>query len=196
MAQTGKTEENSAKRKKLLIIVFIILAIIIVALVAVISYLLGREKSSNVGAQPRNDVAETSQREVVGESRFVLDEGSALTALDEMRKQVEEGMFECSMSTEWTFADGNSESEDAYVANTTNNTHPFYFDVVLNNGSGEVIYASPILPVGTHLTGFKLDKPLAAGTYEAVCKYKLLKDEESQEVISAANFIITISVLK
>jgi hypothetical protein len=111
-----------------------------------------------------------------------------------MRQEVEEGMFECSMSTEWTFADGNAESKDAYVANSSNNTHPFYFDVRLD-GSDEVIYSSPIIPVGGQLTNFKLDKPLSAGTYEAVCMYSLLKDEVSQEVTSAAGFVVTITVL-
>jgi hypothetical protein len=190
MSQKPKKEDNTEKNKKLLIILVIILVVVVMALVAVVAFLLGRNGSNSQGNQTQN---EGTSRVVAESSRLVLDEESAATALDEMRKQVEEGMFECSMSTEWTFKDGKSESKDAYVANTVNNTHPFYFDVVLS-GSDEVIYASPVIPVGVQLTDFKLDKPLEAGTYEAICKYYLLQDEENQEVISSANFIVIITV--
>ncbi len=190
---TSAGKESKNKKKVLLIIIIAVLMVIVIALVGAVAYLLGRSSNQNTAEQMPANAVETN-RGIVGESRMVLDEESAESVLDEMRKQVEEGMFECSMSTEWTFQDGTSESKDAYVANTSNNTHPIYFDVVLD-GSDEVIYASPILPVDSKLTNFKLDKDLEPGTYEAICKYYLLQDMENQEVISSANFIITIKIL-
>jgi hypothetical protein len=188
-SQGGGNQVGSAKRGFVIIAVFVI---IIIALVAVIAFLLGRntggsDNSSETSSNPSN-------REVVDDSRIILDEKTAQSTIDEMRKEVKEGMFECSMSTKWTFADGNAESKDAYVANSKNNTRPFYFDVKLKD-TNEVIYSSPVIPVGGKLTNFKLDKPLSAGTYKAVCMYSLLKDEESQEVTSSAGFVVTIEVL-
>jgi hypothetical protein len=186
-----KGQNQSAKKeggsRRLIIILGILIIVLLVAVIVIL--LLKKEPEQAQEAQ------QPSGREVVNESRIVLDEQSAQDTLDEMRKQVEEGMFECSMSMEWTFADGHSESKDAFVENTSNNTHPIYFDVVLD-GSDDVIYSSPILPVGTQLTNFKLDVPLGAGTYHALCKYTLLEDEESQEPLSSANFVITINVLE
>lgn len=188
MSGTAKTKTGSEnKNNKAVIILIIVLAVIIIAFVAVVAFLIGRMERDG------GSDSDTGRREVAESARLILDEDSAQNVLDEMRKEVEEGMFECSMSTEWTFKDGSSESKDAYVANSANNTHPFYFDVILD-GTEEVVYSSPVVPVGSRLTDFKLDKQLEAGTYEAICKYVLLSDEESQEEISTANFVITITV--
>lgn len=169
-------------------IIIALAAIIILLLIIVIILLLKKDghddDETNVG----------STRQVTESTRLVLDEESAMSVLDEMRKEVEEGMFECNMSMTWTFANGEAESKDAYVANSANNTHPIYFDLYLND-TNELIYSSPVIPVGSQLTDFKLDKALPAGTYKAKCAYSLLSDEESQEVTSNVNFIITLEVL-
>ncbi len=187
MSQTTE----SGKKNKTAIIVIIILAVVVIALVGVVAFLLGRGSKEDGGAQ----TSEGTNRAVVSNNsaRVILDEKSADSVVEEMRKQIEEGFFECKMSSDWTFADGNSESKDAYVENSENNTHPIYFDVVLED-TEELIYSSPVIPVGSHLTDFKLDKPLSAGKYRALCKYVLLSDLENQEEISAANFVITITV--
>jgi hypothetical protein len=97
------------------------------------------------------------------------------------------------MAMKWTFPDGKSESKDAYVANSVNNTHPICFDVYMKD-SEELLYSSPVLPVGTDLKNIKLDKELPAGEYKATVMYTLLKDTESQEEISSAGFVITITI--
>jgi len=183
--QNQPTKKEGGSSRLIIIIGILIIAL----LLAVIIILLLRKEPT-----PPQEAEQPAGREVVNDSRIVLDEQSAQQTIDEMRKEVEEGMFECSMSMDWTFADGNSESKDAFVENSESNTHPIYFDVVLD-GSDEVIYSSPILPVGTQLSNFKLDVPLEAGEYQALCKYTLLKDEETQEPLSSANFVITIKVL-
>ncbi len=177
MSGTEGTGKGSEKKKNASIIVIAILAVVIIVLVV---FLIKR------GDAP-------DKRDVSNSTRVILDEDSAQSTMDEMREEVEEGMFECSMSTEWTFSDGTSTSKDAYIANSSNNTHPFYFDVVLD-GSEETIYSSPVIPVGSQITDIQLDKDLDAGTYKAICKYVLLKDEESQEELSTANFVVTITV--
>jgi hypothetical protein len=102
-------------------------------------------------------------------------------------------MFECQMSMTWTFADGTSESNDAIVVNSKNNTYPFYFDVTLND-TDELIYSSPVVPVGSQLANIKLDKDLDPGEYKATVMYSLLEDVESQALKSQAGFVITINV--
>jgi hypothetical protein len=186
-SQEKGNQSGSAKRGFIIIAIFLV---IIIALVAVIAFLLGRNANSgsDAGTEPTGN-----EREVAESARVVLDENSAATIMDEMRKEVEEGMFECNMSMTWTFADGTSESKDAIVVNSNNNSYPFYFDVTLND-SDELIYSSPVVPVGSQLTNFKLDKDLEPGEYMATVMYSLLEDETSQEVKSQAGFVITIIV--
>ncbi len=190
MSSNTKNRPNAKKNEekkdnKLVIILAIIFAIVAVVIVGVVAFLLGRKESTN----------ETDGREVGGTVRTVVDEESAANVMDQMRQEVEEGMFVCNMSMKWTFENGSAESQDAYVSNSENNTHPIYFDVYLD-GSDEPIYSSPVLPVGTEITNFKLDKVLEAGDYEATVIYTLLKDVESQEELSRAGFVIKLTVLE
>lgn len=184
----GNDQAKSAKRGYIIIIVFLV---IIVALVGVIAFLLGRNTGgSDTGTDTGN---KDNGRKVAESARVVLDEDSAANVMEEMRQEVEEGMFECNMSMTWTFDDGSAQSRDAYVANSTNNKYPFYFDVVLND-TKTLVYSSPILPVGAELTNFSLDYDLDPGTYKATVMYSLLRDADSQEVISSAGFVITINI--
>lgn len=185
---------ESGKKNKTAIIVIIILAVVVIALVGVVAFLLGRGSKEDGGAQTVVS-EERPSREVASRSvRTVVDEKSAEDIMNQMREEVAEGMFECQMSMEWTFEDGKSESKDAYVANSKNNTHPIYFDIYLGD-TEELIYSSPVLPVGTDLKDIKLDKELKAGEYKATVMYTLLKDVDSQEEVSSAGFVITIKVL-
>jgi hypothetical protein len=184
----GNDQAGSSKRGLIIIIIFLV---IIVVLVGIIAFLLGRNTSpSDNGSEASNEV---STREVVQASRVILDQESAANVMDEMRSAVAEGMFECNMSMTWSFDDTTQPSKDAYVANSKNNTHPIYFDVILKD-TGEKVYSSPILPVDSEITDIALDKSLAPGTYKATVMYTLLRDEVSQEEISSAGFVIKIKV--
>lgn len=189
MSGNGSEKQNNGKK---LIIIIIILAVLLVGVAILLAFILGKKagsKNQNV-AGAEND----GSREVMESSRIVLNEEEASSVLDDLAEQVAEGMFECRMSMTWTFENGSSESKDAYVANSENNTHPIFFDVYLKD-TDELIYSSPVLSVGTELHDFTLDKVLDAGEYRAKVKYTLIDDVENQNAISSAGFMITIKVL-
>lgn len=184
---------NNGRNKTIAVPIIVALALVVVVMGAVIGFLLGqnRNSASASGSESEN---ERGTRRVAESVRTVVDEESAQSVMDEMREEVVEGMFECQMSMSWTFDNGAAESKDAYVSNSVNNTHPILFDVYLND-TQELVYSSPVLPVGASLTNFKLDKELPAGEYEATVMYQLLTDVENQEAVSAAGFVVTIHVL-
>lgn len=123
--------------------------------------------------------------------RGFVDETNTDTVMEDMGDKVAEGMFECNMTTSWVFEDGKSESPNAYVANVENNLHTIYFDVY-DNATEELLYSSPMLPVGTELRNIKLEKELQKGEYDAVVMYTLVNEEN--EEVSTVGFNITISV--
>ncbi len=127
-----------------------------------------------------------------GEDTGFVNRRNADSIMDDMSEKVSEGMFECKMTTNWVFDDGGSVSPNAYVANVENNLHSICFDVY-EQSTNELLYSSPILPVGTELEDIKLDKELPAGEYPAVVMYTLV-DEDNKEV-STVGFDITISVI-
>ncbi len=193
MSKNNKSQNlpNEGKGGDSKVLIIIGLAIIVLLLVVIIILLLKKDSgTADAGIGTQN-----GGREVAGSTRVVLDEETAGSVYEEMRQEVEEGMFECNMSMSWTFEDGESVSKDAIVVNSENNKYPIYFDLYLKD-TNELIYSSPVLPVGTQLTDIKLDKALPAGTYKVVCQYTLIRDVESQEEISSAGFVITVTVRK
>lgn len=125
--------------------------------------------------------------------RGIVDRNNADTVMEDLSDKVDEGMFECKMTTTWTFEDGASVSPNAYVANVENNRYAIYFDVY-EEGTDELLYSSPILPVGSEIRDIKLDKELPAGDHDAVVMYTLV--DEDEEEVSTAGFHITIYVTR
>lgn len=168
MENQKKTADK--KRRTITIIAFVVLCIALT--VCVILLLQSREEKKEL-------------------DRGFVDESNTDTVMDEMGDKVAEGMFECSMSTTWVFEDGKSESPNARVANVENNLHTLYFDVY-DTSTNELLYSSPMLPVGTEINNIKLEKELSKGEYDAVVMYTLV--DENDEEVSTVGFNITITV--
>ena len=134
------------------------------------------------------------QGEDADQRNAVLTESNQDEIMDEMitRDYIEPGFYNAQMTNEWHFANGKAASEDAYVANDAGNTNDVYFDVVLAEDEEKVIYKSPVIPRGGELEGIKLDKALAAGTYDCIMIYHLV--DKDQNTISTVRVGITIIV--
>lgn len=168
------TGGSKKKSNKPLIVLFII---IVAALLGVIVWLLFFRGSGEVP-----------------DDRIVLvDDKNKDTVMQELDEKVAKGMFECMMSMEWNFTGGGQGSSDAYVANSEHNTYAIYFDVI-DNESGETLFSSPYILVGSEISGFLLDKKLSAGRHEATVMYTLVDQNNDYEKISSAGFVVTMNV--
>lgn len=167
---------DQKKKTKIIVIVIVVL---LLAVIGVLVFMLLR-KEGNV------------QEETTG---YVIDESNYQQIQENMADEVSEGYFETYMNTTWTFADGTSETLDAVLGNSPNNTKPIRCEVCLSD-TGEIIYKTGVLPVGTVLDPFKLDKDLEAGTYDAICQVYLLREQEdgTYQDFSSAGFYVTIEV--
>ncbi len=184
---SNQKESASKKSRNVIIIIVVAFVILVAALITCIVLLLNKQKE-----EPAQEAVESVPRSTVLE-RGIVDEDNAGDVMDEMSEKVSKGMFECKMTTAWTFDDGKSASPNAYVANVENNLYTLYFDVY-EESTNELLYSSPMLPVGTELKNFKLDKELAAGEYDAVVMYTMV--DENLEEVSSVGFKVTISVSK
>lgn len=101
------------------------------------------------------------------------------------------GSYEVKMSIDWTFKDGSSVSKDAFIENVVNNNNTVYVTIV-HPTTGEEIYKSPYIPVGSSLNNIKLDKELKKGKYKAELTYHLMDDSYSE--ISSTALYVTINV--
>lgn len=167
-----------------------VITVLAVALVICIVLLVLR--SGDAGeAQSGLDNSNDNDAPLTVLDRGFVDESNTDDIMSELSDKVEEGMFECRMSTTWTFEDADSASPNSYVANVENNQHAFYFDVY-EEQTEELLYSSPILPVGSEIRDIKLEKELSAGDYDAVVMYTLVN--EAYEEVSTVGFRITVSV--
>ena len=158
-------QEKNGKMGKGGKIAFAVCLVVIVVLLGVVVFLLFRGQDEEE-PQRRNVVVNEDNVDEVLES---LEEG-----------YVPAGYYEVTMNSTWNFESGDAPSTNAYVENAQTNTNPVYFDVVRED-TGETIYESPILPVGSHLDEIVLDTALEAGTYDCILTYHLL-DEEEQDI--------------
>lgn len=163
------TEQNNEKKqsnKRLGIVIVLLLILLLVALVVVIGLLLR-------GEPPR----EAEDDRPSGGRGTVVTNENVSELLEAGNGVVPDGHYNVSMAIEWHFKNG--ETNDARVSNKTTNTRTVYFDLLIE-GTEELVYSSPFIPVGESLQGFTLDKELAPGTYDMIVRYYLVDDDEKE----------------
>lgn len=158
MSEQQQEQEQKKKKKG-----GILVAIVIIVLIGVIIYLL-------LHRQPE---PEKERRGVLVTPENVED------VLEEADKSVPEGYYTVTMNPTWHFASGREASYDSVIENVESNTHDVYFDVVLEEDEGKVLYSSPIIPRGGRLEAVELDEALDAGTYDCVVIYHLVDEEQN-----------------
>lgn len=168
------------KKKKTTIIICILIIVLIALLGTVVYLLLHRDDEP----EPESDGV------------YVMDESNFAQIQSEMDEKVQDGYFETYMNTEWTFEDGTSETQDAILGNSPNNTKPIRCEVSLND-TGEIVFTTEVLPVGAQVPPFKLDTDLDEGRYEATCTIYLMDevDDGKYQDASSAGFHVVINVL-
>lgn len=110
---------------------------------------------------------------------------------EKLNEKVAEGMINISANTAPIFEDGSSEG-NLMLVNESINNYPQMVQIVRND-TGEQIYQSKAIPVGSKIERAKLDVVLPAGTYECTAYFHNL-DPETGDIIGTAGAIITITI--
>ena len=108
-----------------------------------------------------------------------------------LNEKVAEGMINISANTAPIFEDGASEG-NLMLVNESINNYPQMVQIVRND-TGEQIYESGAIAVGSKIERARLDVVLPAGTYECTAYFHNL-DPESGAIIGTAGSIITITI--
>ena len=108
-----------------------------------------------------------------------------------LNNKVAEGMINISMNTAPICEDGASEG-NLMLVNESINNYPQMVQIVRND-TGEQIYESGAIAVGSKIERARLDVVLPAGTYECTAYFHNL-DPESGAIIGTAGAIITITI--
>jgi len=178
-AQSGGLGRRGASTPLLIVGVLILAALIGVIIALVMLLTRGQNEEPEQAGQRTTIVNEENAERVVED---IIRE-------DEQRTRP--GYYEVTMNTTWHFPDGRSPATDSYVENSRSNTNAVYFDIKMRD-TGDVIYESPIIPVGGHMDNIQMDVNLAEDTYSCICEYHLV--DENQKSLSTVNVGLTLVV--
>ena len=110
---------------------------------------------------------------------------------EKLNEKVAEGMINISANTAPIFEDGVSEG-NLMLVNESINNYPQKVQIVRND-TGEQIYESGAIAVGSKIERAKLDVVLPAGTYECTAYFHNLVPETG-DIIGTAGAIINITI--
>ena len=142
----------------------------------------------------------TTKEEARAKAGIVYDSSAVAGGWDQMtpeeieaalNNKVVEGMINISANTSPIFEDGASEG-NLMLVNESINNYPQKVQIVRND-TGEQIYQSKAIPIGSKIERAKLDVVLPAGTYECTAYFHNL-NPETGEIIGTAGAIITITI--
>lgn len=111
--------------------------------------------------------------------------------VDGLNQKVEEGMINISMNTSPSFENGTAEG-NLMIVNESVNRYPQVVEITRND-TGDRIYKSGAIPVGSKIERAKLDVALTAGTYECTALFYNV-DPDTGSYLGCAGAIITITV--
>lgn len=110
---------------------------------------------------------------------------------EKLNEKVAEGMINISMNTAPYFENGTADG-NIVIVNESINNYPQKVQIIRND-TGEQIYESGAIAVGSKIERAKLDVALQAGTYECTAYFHNL-DPETGEIIGTAGAIINITI--
>ena len=144
--------------------------------------------------KPANAELASSKSGIVYDSSAVeggWDNLSPEEIAERLNQKVAEGMINISMNTAPYFENGKAEG-NVMIVNESINNYPQKVQIVRND-TGEQIYESDAIAVGSKIERARLDVDLPAGTYECTAYFHNL-DPESGAIIGTAGAIITITI--
>ena len=110
---------------------------------------------------------------------------------ENLNQQVEEGYINISMNASPVFENGQAEG-NLMIVNETVNRYPQQV-VITRDDTGETIYTSAAIPVGSKIAADTLAVDLEAGTYDCTAMFHSL-DPDTGAVLGSAGASITITV--
>lgn len=170
-------------------VILIIVAVVIIAASAVGAVLYLNQQKDDLALESESNSSMVLPDANAKEGGL---DGETLDKLwEEMQEKAEKGAIVVNFSESMIFPDGKSEGK-VKIANPVENNYPMQFLVTLED-TGEKVYESGLVSVGSYITSIKLTKELEAGTYPAVLTYHAF-DEENQEFVSSVNVSVVITI--
>ncbi len=164
--------------------------IVVGVLVLIVAIILMLRSCGSTGDEPKTSTGLLIDSSVVEGG---WDEADVDEIVDGLNEKVEAGMINISMNTAPVFSDGTS-AGNLMIVNEAVNNYPQVV-VITRNDTGDEIYRSGGIPVGSKIETAKLAVNLPAGTYECTAMFHNV-DPTTGDSLGCAGAIITVTVLE
>lgn len=121
------------------------------------------------------------------------DEADTDEIIAGLNEKVEAGMINISMNTSPIFADGTSKGS-LMIVNEEVNNYPQVVEISRDD-TGELIYKSGAIPVGSKIESAKLSVDLDPGTYKCTALFYNV-DPDIGDYLGCAGAVVTVTVLE
>ena len=180
MDNQEKTQNDSPKKidPKTICIVILIGVILVGAIVGICIFFSGKKEE-----KPQ----ETTTANTRYDSNIILDKDD----VDKNAEKVENGQMNLEMKNVAISSDG--ENFKCYLCNANENTFDIFI-TISDFETGEELYKSGVMPVGSRIEKFKLNKVLEDGEYSTVITFHQLESDgvtEHAKVSVAYNLNVT-----
>ena len=179
-------KENISEKKNRKRTVIAVLGVLVI--IAVILLLL---RSCETGGKATADPEDSGIVYDPGATQGGWNEADLDQIVDGLNKKVEEGMINISMNTSPSFENGTAEG-NLMIVNEEVNRYPQVVEITRND-TGDQIYKSGAIPVGSKIESARLNVDLDAGTYECTALFYNV-DPDTGSYLGCAGAIITITV--
>lgn len=179
-------ETKSKKERNLLLAVALLLLLLIGGAIFAGVYFLQGDAAADEPPAPSGIIYDDNAQTGGWES---LSPEEITNSLNE---KVEEGYINISMNTSPVFADGKAQG-NLMIVNEAVNRYPQRVVITLAD-TGEIIYASGAIPVGSKIEADTLDVVLHAGTYPCIAMFHSL-DPDTGAILGSAGANINITIL-
>jgi flagellar basal body-associated protein FliL len=169
--EESKVQEEKKPNKGRKAVLLVLLVVVVAVAAAVICWAVKSKKDGDV--KPPNTIT----------SQIVLEEGQTID-------KTEAGYFTVQMQMRAISSDGINFV--GAIANAYENQNQTYVTIALAD-TDEQIFESGLLPVGSQIDEFSLDKKLEPGTYDTVLSFHSVEDDGVTE-ISTVNVQYTLEV--
>ena len=168
---------------------------IVIGILLVIAIILGVLRGCE-GDKPIENPDDTTGPGIVYDDGAVQggwDEADTDKIIANLNEKVEEGMINISCNTSPNFANGTS-AGNLMIVNESINRYPQVVEITRND-TGEMIYKSGAIPVGSKIESAKLSVDLDKGVYECTAMFYNV-DPNSGAYLGCAGAIIHLTVLE
>lgn len=188
--ETNERDNNTKEKGKTNVSNLIYKIFVVLGIIAIILLIIFKPCDCNCNCKCNGTVNQTTYFDTTVSDE--VSDAETESKVNNLNKQVEDGMITMSMNANPAFEDGSAKG-NLLIENDKSNKHPQVIQIYRDD-TKELIYTSSMIPVGKYINEDALDVKLPKGEYKCTAYFNAV-DENTGEKLGTSGANITIHIL-